>query len=83
MENPKWFLLIGGHSYEGYDHIATFATIEEAQASVTEVTNTNSKYIDRHYMILGSRYDYFEIIDLRDYVFGETNHESGCHKIEI
>jgi hypothetical protein len=83
MENSKWFLLIGGYFHEPQSQVATFATIEEAQASVTEVTCTYSKYIDRHYMILGARYDYFEIIDLRDYVFGETNHESGCHKIEI
>jgi hypothetical protein len=82
MENPKWFLLIAGDFYEGYKHIATFATIEEAEASVTTVTpNPDSKDIFLNYIIFECYYDYFNIIDLRNYVFGEINHESGCHKI--
>ena len=72
---PKWFLLCAGQNYEGYDHIASFATREDAEASVQ-----NGPY--RHtFMILGDQYDFFFIFDLRQYVFGETNHETGCHVI--
>jgi hypothetical protein len=73
---PKWFLLCAGQSYEGYDHIASFATREDAEGAVQSAQTTPYEF-----MILGNQYDFFFIVDLHQYVFGETNHEAGCHVI--
>ena len=61
----KFFLLTAGdHYYPSHgtgDWIATFETLEEAEGVVTKVT-------DQHYTIYGCRYEWYEIIDLKDWV---------------
>jgi hypothetical protein len=82
--NPKWFVIEAGHEYDCSDLIAAFASREDAESVIEHIIMPPLRYTNREtvrFKILGSYYDYYEIIDLREYVFGEVNHESGCHKI--
>jgi hypothetical protein len=66
----KFFLLTAGDHYYtsrgAGDWIATFATHEEAEAVVTEVTDHLAD--EHYYTIYGARYDWYKIIDLKDWV---------------
>ena len=69
----KFFLLTAGdHYYPSHgsgDWIATFATHEEAEGVVTKVSNhLTNHFADDHYIIYGCRYDWYSIIDLKDWV---------------
>jgi len=65
----KFFLLTAGDNYYPLrgtgDWIATFETLEEAEAVVTEVTDNLA---DEHYTIYGCRYEWYKIIDLRSWI---------------
>jgi len=61
---PKYFLLIAGQdcypSIGDGDWIVTLETLEEAQEEVSATT--------RSYWVRNVRYDWFDIIDLRNWV---------------
>lgn len=67
----KFFILTAGDNYYPRsgtrDWIASFETIEEAEAAVTETTQSG----DDCYLIGGTIYDWYEIIDLRKWVLNE------------
>ena len=77
----NWFLLIAGDNYYPETYTACFPTFDDAVAQVTyvvhkrkitkgakkgeeEITHTN-------YSINGREYDWFDIVDLREWVGGE------------
>lgn len=81
----NWFLLIAGDTYypEAYtgDWIGCFPTFDEARAQVTDVVHTQiitkgankgqAQVTHTSYSIKGAKYDWFEIVDLREWVGGK------------
>lgn len=66
----KTYLLIAGHHYypqpHTYDWIRCYSTYEEAEKEVAKIQKDD--YVE-FYMIAGVKYDWFKIVDLKDWMF--------------
>lgn len=71
----KKYLLMAGNNYYPCsgtnDWIACFSTWEEANAAVTPTENhIDKKRSIEYYIINDNKYDWFEIVDLSDWIYG-------------
>lgn len=68
----KPFLIIAGQWYypqcKTHDWIKAYETLEEAQKQIEEIPN-NEKYRESYYMIDGHAYDWYTIVDLREWIY--------------
>ena len=69
----NWILLIAGDNYypsaDTGDWIGCFPTVDEAKSKVT---------LENYRVIIsGRKYDWYEIVDLRDWVIGDGNEKES------
>jgi hypothetical protein len=79
MNKCKYFRLTAGVRYVNEIMLcAYFETREDAEKAI-EVVDGNKSYV-----ILGKNYEWHEIIDMREYIYGKSNddYDLGCY-IEI
>lgn len=72
----KLFLLIAGENYypqwKTEDWIKTYETLEEAQNQIKEIPNRwgdKNLYTENSYLINGHTYDWYKIVDLREWIY--------------
>lgn len=69
----KKYLLIAGHNYYPgtNDWIGCFNSFEEANATVTPTEDRlDKKRSIEYYIINDNKYDWFQIVDLSDWIYG-------------
>lgn len=78
MPTPKYFRLTAGTSQDPELFCAYFETREDAEKSV-KIKNNGTSFAS--YSILNDNYgyDYYRIVDMREYIYGEPNHDAGCY----
>jgi hypothetical protein len=76
MNEPKYFLLTAGDYHYPMsgdeDWIQTYPSREAAEKEVRRVRSRISRTI---YLINKQKYDWYEVIDLRDWIWRDKNNE--------
>jgi hypothetical protein len=78
MPSPKYFRLTAGTSEDSELFCAYFETREDAERAV-KINNNGTSFVSYHILNDRYSYDYYNIVDMREYIYGEPNHDASCY----